>query len=431
MTEVIEKTEYKKGYKKTKLGWIPEDWDVVKFKDIGQSIIGLTYSPNDIVEKGLLVLRSSNIKDSKVVYDDNVYVSKKVPKKLITKSNDILMCVRNGSKNLVGKSALIKANNEGYTFGAFMSILRSKYNSFLFQFLQSSYAQKQYTGATSATINQITSKDLDLLQIPFPKIQEQEKIAEILSAWDDGIETLEKLIEQKEIFHKALMKNLLIGKIRLFGFSKNSEYKRTKLGLIPVDWQIKSLKLLFDKRMQKYSGNTEHNIFTNSAAKGIVLQNEYFERSIVTEENTSNYYVVGEDDFMYNPRISQSAPAGPINRNKLGITGIASPLYMIFKAKYDTIVDFYEQYFSSNIWNNSMFMIANQGARHDRLNITSNDFMNMPLPYPPIKEQEKIANILIESDKEIQILNSKLEKLKEQKKGLMQKLLTGQIRVKV
>jgi type I restriction enzyme S subunit len=134
---------------------------------------------------------------------------------------------------------------------------------------------------------------------------------------------------------------------------------------------------------------------------------------------------------MYNPRISQSAPAGPINRNKLGITGIASPLYTIFKAKHDTIVDFYEQYFSSNLWNNSMFMVANQGARHDRLNITSNDFMNMPLPYPPREEQEKIANILIESYKEIQILNSKLEKLKEQKKGLMQKLLTGQIRVKV
>ena len=252
-----------------------------------------------------------------------------------------------------------------------------------------------------------------------------------MSAWDDGIETLEKLIEQKEIFHKALMKNLLIGKIRLFGFSKNSEYKRTKLGLIPVDWQVKPLKLLFDKRMQKYSGNTEYNIFTNSATKGIVLQNEYFDRSIVTEENTSNYYVVREDDFMYNPRISQSAPAGPINRNKLGITGIASPLYTIFKAKHDTIVDFYEQYFSSNLWNNSMFIVSNQGARHDRLNITSNDFMNMPLPYPPIKEQEKIANILIESYKEIQILNSKLEKLKDQKKGLMQKLLTGQIRVKV
>ena len=227
------------------------------------------------------------------------------------------------------------------------------------------------------------------------------------------------------------MKNLLVGKKRIAEFNKNSEYKRTRLGQIPADWQIKPLKLLFDKRMQKYSGNTEHNIFTNSATKGVVLQNEYFDRSIVTEENTSNYYVVGENDFMYNPRISQSAPAGPINRNKLGITGIASPLYTIFKAKHDTIVDFYEQYFSSNLWNNSMFMVANQGARHDRLNITSNDFMNMPLPYPPREEQEKIANILIESYKEIQILNSKLEKLKEQKKGLMQKLLTGQIRVKV
>lgn len=441
MTEVIEKTENKKGYKKTKLGWIPEGWEVINIGNLfsnTQSGLSRKLSDYDI---GLPVLRSNNVDNGMINWNEIKYWYKQDNQGAKTENyylnnGDILLNFIN-SLAQIGKCAIFenRLNRDTIFTTNLMRIkLSTKINSKIFLEHTFTDRYKYFIQAIAKpAVNQasFTSHDYKKYLIPLPSIQEQEKIAEILSAWDEGIETLEKLIEQKEVFHKALMKNLLIGKKRLAGFSKNSEYKRTRLGQIPADWQIKPLKLLFDKRMQKYSGNTEHNIFTNSATKGVVLQNEYFDRSIVTEENTSNYYVVGENDFMYNPRISQSAPAGPINRNKLGITGIASPLYTIFKAKHDTIVDFYEQYFSSNLWNNSMFMVANQGARHDRLNITSNDFMNMPLPYPPIKEQEKIANILIESYKEIQLLSSKLEKLKEQKKGLMQKLLTGQIRVKI
>lgn len=434
MTEVIEKTEYKKGYKKTKLGWIPEDWEVKKLKSLVK-INRNTLTENTKPEYQFYYLDISAVKQGKILIPHNTIIFSEAPcrARRIVKQNNILFST---VRPYLQSFAVMKNSKENFvasTGFAILSDFKNINNMYLYQSLYSNLLMNQYKKSLVGT-NYPALNNTDMLNLKFicpNDIREQEKITEILSAWDDGIETLEKLIEQKEISHKALMKNLLIGKIRLFGFSKNSEYKRTKLGLIPVDWQVKPLKLLFDKRMQKYSGNTEYNIFTNSATKGVVLQNEYFDRSIVTEENTSNYYVVREDDFMYNPRISQSAPAGPINRNKLGITGIASPLYTIFKAKHDTIVDFYEQYFSSNLWNNSMFIVANQGARHDRLNITSNDFMNMPLPYPSTKEQEKIANILIESYKEIQLLNSKLDKLKEQKKGLMQKLLTGQIRVKV
>lgn len=435
MTEVIEKTENKKGYKKTKLGWIPEEWEVVKLGGIATEI------------------------------KDKVGARQRTPMSLSAGKGFVAQAKKFG-KDIAGKQyaqyiclpprtfAYNKGNSLKYPQGCIyqqpfdeevavpnvficFELDKNRCNNNFYEQLFKNNAQGKElfkyinSGVRNDGLLNLNDNNFFKIKLVLPPLKEQEKIAEILSAWDDGIETLEKLIEQKEILHKVLMKNLLIGKKRLSEFSKNCEYKRTKLGPIPVDWQLKPLKLLFERRMQKYSGNTEHNIFTNSATKGVVLQNEYFDRSIVTEENTSNYYVVGENDFMYNPRISQSAPAGPINRNKLGITGIASPLYTIFKAKPDTVVDFYEQYFSSNLWNNSMFMVANQGARHDRLNITSNDFMNMPLPYPPLKEQEKIATILIESYKEIQILNSKLEKLKEQKKGLMQKLLTGQIRVKV
>ena len=442
MLETIEKTEYKKGYKKTKLGWIPENWDILKFKEMYNFLSTGSNSRNELnstgeylyIHYGDIHCKYKNILNCSKIEIPHINKDKvrNLPE---LKDKDLIFVDASEDYEGITKCTEIKnVNNRKIVSGLHTLLLRPKkdispgYGGYI---ASNPIVNKNIKKmANGWKVYGISKDNLSKIFFVLPGKKEQEKIVEILSAWDDGIETLEKLIEQKELFHKALMKNLLIGKIRLFGFSKNSEYKKTKFGSIPVDWQVKPLKLLFDKRMQKYSGNTEYNIFTNSAAKGVVLQNEYFDRSIVTEENTSNYYVVREDDFMYNPRISQNAPAGPINRNKLGITGIASPIYTIFKAKYDTIVDFYEQYFNSNLWNNSMFMVANQGARHDRLNITNNDFMNMPLPYPPLKEQEKIANVLIESYKEIQILNSKLEKLKGQKKGLMQKLLTGQIRVK-
>ena len=441
MTEVIEKTENKKGYKKTKLGWIPEDWDIKYLGDLCKKNIsnGIFNNPNK-VGKGYKLINVIDLYSEPNIKTEDLNLLDATEAEVMNFSaqkGDIFFTRSSLKLEGIAHCNIFESDEENILFECHIMKVHPKKNEIIPKYLNNyckiNISRKYFMQkAKTTTMTTIDQQTLSKLLVVFPSsLKEQEKIAEILSAWDDGIETLEKLIEQKEIFYKALMKNLLIGKIRLAEFSKNFEYKKTKFGPIPVDWQIKPLKLLFDKRIQKYSGNTEHNIFTNSATKGVILQNEYFDRSIVTEENTSNYYVVGEDDFMYNPRISQSAPAGPINRNKLGITGIASPLYTIFKAKHDTIIDFYEQYFSSNLWNNSMYIVANQGARHDRLNITSNDFMNMPLPYPPIKEQEKIANILIESYKEIQLLNSKLEKLKEQKKGLMQKLLTGQIRIKI
>lgn len=413
MTEVIEKTEHKKGYKKTKLGWIPEDWDVVKFKDIGQSIIGLTYSPNDIVEKGLLVLRSSNIKDSKVVCDDNVYVSKKVSKKLITKSNDILMCVRNGSKNLVGKSALIKANNEGFTFGAFMSILRSKYNSFLYQFLQSSYAKKQYTGATSATINQITSKELDLLQIPFPKIQEQEKIVEILSAWDDGIETLEKLIEVKKHYLKNIAKKLLSNK------TKSSEWSEFSLGSISINLN----KKVCEKKLP---------VLSITAGTGFVLQSDKFGKNIAGNQY-KNYTLLRKNEFSYNKGNSKKYAQGCVYCLKNYEEAAVPNVFISFKLNNEIALnEYFEQLFKYNYHGSKLKKYINSGVRDDGLlNLNSNNFFKIKFKIPQIEEQQKIVDVLNSYDREIELLNLKLEKLKEQKKGLMQKLLTGQIRVKI
>lgn len=192
--------------------------------------------------------------------------------------------------------------------------------------------------------------------------------------------------------------------------------------IYPESWNIKSLKDLFYKVKTKNTANESLPVLTNSATLGVILQDEYFDREIVNDENTNNYYIVENGDFMYNPRISSNAPAGPINRNTLGQKGIASPLYTIFRAKDTKNIEFVEKYFKSNYWHRYMKSVSNQGARHDRLNINDEDFMRMPIPQPSKQEQEKIAKILNSCDKVIELKQKLLEEISKEKSILMAKV---------
>ena len=191
----------------------------------------------------------------------------------------------------------------------------------------------------------------------------------------------------------------------------------------PADWSIKKLKDLFNKVKTKNTDNNTLPVLTNSATQGVILQDEYFDREIVNDDNADGYYIVEDGDFMYNPRISSNAPAGPINRNHLGKNGIASPLYTVFRAKRDKNIEFIENYFKSNYWHRYMKSVSNQGARHDRLNLTDDDFMGMPIPQPSEKEQEKIAEILSCCDEVIELKENLLIEKKQEKKYLLQILL--------
>ena len=198
----------------------------------------------------------------------------------------------------------------------------------------------------------------------------------------------------------------------------------------PADWSIKKLKDLFNKVKTKNTDNNTLPVLTNSATQGVILQDEYFDREIVNDDNTDGYYIVEDGDFMYNPRISSNAPAGPINRNHLGISGIASPLYTIFRAKKDENITFIENYFNSSYWHRYMKSVSNQGARHDRLNLTDDDFMGMPIPQPSKQEQEKIAEILSCCDKVIELKEQLLNEQNKQKNWIRQNILTGKQRLR-
>ncbi|HUH74671.1 MAG TPA: restriction endonuclease subunit S [Chitinophagales bacterium] len=192
-----------------------EDWEVKKLGEIGEGIIGLTYSPNDVSKSGTLVLRSSNVQNGQLSFKDNVFVEMNLPERVLVKENDILICVRNGSKRLIGKCAIINKQTEGSAFGAFMTIYRSIFSKYIFYVFQSHHIQSQIDEVMGATINQITNKDLNSFEIPFPSREEQTRIATILSDMDAEIEQLEQKLSKYKMVKQGLMQNLLTGKIRL------------------------------------------------------------------------------------------------------------------------------------------------------------------------------------------------------------------------
>jgi type I restriction enzyme S subunit len=192
------------------------DWVERKLGEIGDCIIGLTYSPSDVSDLGTLVLRSSNIQNNKLSFNDNVYVTSDIPEKLRNQMGDILICVRNGSRNLIGKSAKIDERCSGETFGAFMSIFRSKYNDFLYHCFNSYPIKKQIEENLGATINQITNKTLNSFDVWMPKDEkEMYSISNLLDDMDLEIDSLETKKEKYKSVKDGMMQELLTGKIRL------------------------------------------------------------------------------------------------------------------------------------------------------------------------------------------------------------------------
>ena len=167
--------DIKEGYKLTKVGLIPDDWKVIKLGDIGNIVSGLTYSPDDVREDGMLVLRSSNIYDRLLKFDDNVFVEASDLKFNPVQEGDILICVRNGSKSLIGKNTIIPKSAEGLAFGAFMSVFRSEYNNYLFQLFDTDLYNRQIHDNLGATINSINGSDLKNFIFPLPSLQSVKK----------------------------------------------------------------------------------------------------------------------------------------------------------------------------------------------------------------------------------------------------------------
>lgn len=187
------------------------------------------------------------------------------------------------------------------------------------------------------------------------------------------------------------------------------------------NWQQLTLGEISKKVTEKNKENNYTETFTNSAEFGIITQRDFFEKDISNKKNINGYYIVHPDYFVYNPRISTFAPVGPIKRNKLGRTGIMSPLYYVFHT-HDVDKTYLEYYFSSNTWHRFMKLNGDSGARSDRFAIKDSVFLKMPIPIPSTEEQEKIGNFFRKLDDTIAIKEQELDTLKQTKQGLLQKM---------
>ena len=191
----------------------PNGWEIVNLQDIADYFIGLTYKPNDVSDEGIVVLRSSNIQNGVIDLNDIVRVKKEVNDKLLVKQNDILMCSRNGSARLVGKVALIPELEERMTFGAFMTIIRSRYYCYLYNYFQSSAFRRQITSGATTTINQITKKMLNYVKLPLPPTSLQNEFAHKVEQIQHQKEILQTSLLELENMYNSLMQKAFKGEL--------------------------------------------------------------------------------------------------------------------------------------------------------------------------------------------------------------------------
>ena len=209
--------------------------------------------------------------------------------------------------------------------------------------------------------------------------------------------------------------------------SSNGLEKRPKLRFPGFDepWEAALLSDYFAKNIRKNVDGAITNVICNSAKQGLIPQREYFDKDIANIDNTDGYYIIENNDFVYNPRKSADAPYGPIRNYKYPTAGIVSPLYLCFRATQKINPHYFEWYFRSSAWHRYIYVSGDSGARHDRVSIKDDTFFAMPINVPSVKEQERIASLLDAIEQRIDKQRSLVESLKKYKRGLLNKIFSN------
>ncbi|KGH64601.1 type I restriction modification protein subunit S [Oenococcus oeni IOEB_C23] len=202
---------------------------------------------------------------------------------------------------------------------------------------------------------------------------------------------------------------------------KAREYPELRFQGFSGAWEKRKLSDISEKVTQKNTNNSFSEVFTNSAERGIISQLDFFDKDIANQKNISGYFIVKNDDFVYNPRISNLAPVGPIKRNKLGRNGVMSPLYYIFRT-HSISPSFLEYYFEGTQWHYFMYLNGDTGARADRFAIKDSVFSTMPIFITSSSEQIQIGSFFKSLDELITVNQRKLNELKKLKKAYLQKM---------
>ena len=207
------------------------------------------------------------------------------------------------------------------------------------------------------------------------------------------------------------------------GFMSKQEERRPSIRFkgYTEPWEQRKLGEVSEKVKEKNSDNLYSSVLTNSAEFGIIPQRDFFDKDIANEKSLNGYYIVKQDDFVYNPRISNHAPVGPIKRNRLNEVGVMSPLYYVFRT-HNIENSYLATYFDATYWHKFMKLNGDSGARADRFAIKDSLFIEMPIPFPPLPEQTAIGSFFKELDQLITLQQRELELMKEGKKTLLSKM---------
>ncbi len=419
MTTTRHKKNIKKrpGYKHTPLGWIPEDWEMQKIIDkanVKGRVGWKGYTKDDLRKSGPLVLGASHINNNKLDLSNPTYLSQEKyeesPEIMINKGD--LIFVQRGS---LGGVAIINQEIGQATINPSMVLLKPKTskNVFLFYLLSSVIIQKQlYVESSQTGVPMVSQKQIGDFVICWPSSEvEVDKITAILSTWDDAIQQTQTLIKQLAQRNKGLAQQLLKPK---------------------KEWEEVKMSTLFERITDKNEEGND-NVVTISAQRGFVKQETFFKKRVASN-TLHNYFLVEKGDFCYNKSYSTGYDWGAIKRLKDFDKAVVTTLYICFRITDERKISgaFFEHFFEAGKLDKGLSQIAHEGGRaHGLLNVTPKDFFNLKFYIPNTKEQQAIAAVLDKAQEELKQQEQYLAALQKQKKGLMQQLLTGAVRVKI
>lgn len=405
---------------------IPSGWELVKLKTILDFKNGLNkekeaFGIGTPIVNYTDVYKNNSIQTTQL--KGKVTLNNSERERFNVKKGDVFFTRTSETINEIGLASVVIDEPKDTVFSGFILRARPKGNKLDLNYSKFCFStfdvRKEIICKSTYTTRALTNGTfLSDVRILLPPLPEQRAIAQILSTADAEIQATEKLIAQKELQKKWLMQQLLTGKKRLKGLKS--------------EWKEYSLFELFERVTRKnIEGNTT--VITISAQRGFVRQTDFFNKNIASEI-TENYYLVERGEFCYNKSYSNGYPWGATKRLNDFEKAVVTTLYICFGVKdaKKANSDFFEHFFKANLLDRGLTKIAHEGGRaHGLLNVTASDFFTLKVTIPEYKEQSAIAEIMQGSEKEIDLLKLKLTKLKEQKKGLMQELLTGKVRLKI
>lgn len=421
------------------IGDIPESWDVVRIKDIGTYRNGLTYAPEDITEddNGTLVLRSSNIQNGKISYDDNVYVKCSVSPELMVKKGDIIICSRNGSRELIGKNAIIENSGLPCSFGAFMMVYRCSCPRYMYYILNSEVFSYYLGTFLTSTINQLTGNNFGNMKIVFCKDHnEQKKIVDFLDKECAQIDSIAADLE-KQIALLQQYKKSLITETVTKGLDKSVPMKDTGvewIGQIPEHWDVEPIKY----RVTFHNGDRGENYPTKSElqSEGIPfinaghLEGDGLNMANMDYISEEKYRIMGgvklrSGDILYCLR-------GSVGKNAIVDMNqgtVASSLVAIRSVRISAEYLYY--CLNSHIEEVQRYWWDNGTAQP---NLSADNLGKYKICIPPVEEQKAIVkylnNICSQIDNLIIGKKKQLSTIQQHKKSLIYEYVTGKKRVK-